>query len=193
MGASWEIDDYSSCERLTGFDAIVLSAGSGLFLDSILEKNDFPIQLVGGQSIEFGLKKKYPNEAVLCGKYIVPLPESQNVLVGATHEFGPEPFSETKVKEELLKRSRTLSPFVWEHGKILKITQGYRVQSRRTHFGRMPIIRRLQNHPNTWVFTGLSNRGLVYHGLYGDLLSTAILQNSSDINNTNYPETSWWK
>ena len=30
-------------------------------------------------------------------------------------------------------------------------------------------------HPNTWVFTGLGSRGLIHHGIYGDILTDAIM------------------
>ncbi len=174
-------------ERLAHFDAVIFSAGSGLFKDSILQQDaiDFPIELVRGQSIELTLDGSYvdtsdfSNQAILCGKYIAPLKGKNQVLIGATHEYKEEPFGKDDVVEDLRKRSFDLAPFVWERGKVDQVTSGYRVQSKRGKYGRMPIIGKARYddvHHNSWLFTGLSARGLIYHGIYGKILSEAVIE-----------------
>lgn len=205
--ATWCVEDsaipksnYDWEKRLSEFDAVVFAAGSGLFQDSILKKDaaDFPAEIVRGQSIEFSYPSSsdYTNEALLCGKYFAPLPGSGRVLLGATHEWKEEALEHSTVMEELKQRSYDLAPFVWDEGSVQKITVGYRVQSRRGKFGRMPIIgKSVHNdiHPNSWMFTGLSGRGLIYHGVYGDILSDAIIAKTESVVLNDNPDALWWK
>ncbi len=190
-------------DRLEEYDTVVFSAGSGLFKDSILQKDavDFPVELVRGQSVEMSLdndaitESDFANEAILCGKYLAPLPENR-VLIGATHEYKKEPLDHVNVLKELRQKSFDLSPSIWDHGHVDRITLGYRVQSRRGKYGRMPIIGKSQYddvHCNSWLFSGLSARGLIYHGLFGEALSEAILKDDEDEILKRIPEAFWWK
>ena len=94
---------------------------------------------------------------------------------------------------ELKERSYHFSSGTWDNGKVDKVTCGYRVQSNRGPYGRLPIIGKLDSshHPNSWIFTGLSGRGILYHALYGNLLSDLILANK---NHSDHLETlDWWR
>ena len=160
--------------------------------------------MVRGQSIEFRIAtsdKSYHNEALLSGKYISPLPEKGLVLVGATHEFQSNPLSQEQVIEELRERTLSLNPILWnDEANIERFTMGVRVQSQRGAKGRLPLIGRLDPNyfpkgsslANAWIFTGLSSRGLLYHGVYGALLAQAILDNSEDYLSSNCPGFDWW-
>jgi len=189
-------------DRLSDFDTVVFSAGSGLFQESILgEEVKLPIQLVRGQSAIVSLnashvEKKHGNQAILCGKYIAPMPEENVVMIGATHEYEATPLDYDGVLEELRHHSYELAPWVWHDGSIEKITCGYRVQSKRGKYGRMPIIGKYEEchvHGNAYIFTGLSSRGLIYHGMYGDFLSSAIIEQSERILIQDHPDVLWWK
>jgi glycine/D-amino acid oxidase-like deaminating enzyme len=46
---------------------------------------------------------------------------------------------------------------------------------------------------SSWIFTGLSSRGLLYHGSYGQLLSQAILQRDESLLLRHCPDILWWK
>lgn len=192
-------------ERLEQFDTIIFSAGAGLFMDDVLplqQLNDLPVELVRGQSVELSLdsatvaRTNFANEALLCGKYIAPLMGENRVLIGATHEYKDEPLSKEEVISDLQSRSRDLSNFVWEHGHVDKITLGYRVQSKRGKHGRMPMIGKAtidSLHHNVWLFTGLSSRGLIYHGIFGKILSEAIIEDDEGRILEEIPEAFWWK
>ena len=178
------------------FDAVVYAAGSGLFLDSeeqpLLSAANFPMTLVRGQSLEIDVAME-EHPALLCGKYISPTPEPGVVLVGATHEFQSVPMNQTSVARELRERTYETAPWIWRDGQIRRRTSGVRVQSERGSHGRLPMLGRLvdnHHHPNTWIFTGLSSRGLLYHGLYGSLLADAILANDDTILNSE--GLLWW-
>jgi len=199
----WSIDESDSIdwkEKLADFDSVVFSAGSGLFHDCILckEPSDFSVELVRGQSVEMMLdddhKADHPNEPILCGKYILPMSKPNQILIGATHEYLSESFDKEQVIEELKSRSYDISPFVWDNGTVTRITSGYRVQSRRGPLGRMPIIgKHCGVHDNAYLFTGLSARGLMYHGIYGDILSSIIVAKDEKVIMDEYPDLIWWK
>jgi glycine/D-amino acid oxidase-like deaminating enzyme len=156
----------------------------------------FPIQLVRGQSIEMIVNNDTSDQALLCGKYVLPMREAKKVLVGATHEFKELPLSEEDVLAQLKDRSYLFASSLWDHGRVERITSGVRVQSQRGAYGRLPIIGKYENllHPNTWIFTGLSSRGMLYHGMYGEYLSRMILgQCQWSRNDTLDIEVDWWK
>lgn len=185
-----------SWEDLSDFDAVVLSAGSGIIRDEIVG-TALPAHLVRGQSVEMTMppESDFRCEATLCGKYIAPLPESRRIVIGATHEFG-DALSESDVVEELRSRSYELSPQVWDEGVVDKITTGIRVQSQRGMNGRMPMVGRIEApllHTNAWLFTGLSSRGLVHHGIFGKMLGEAVLSDDEEDIRRTFDEFDWWK
>ncbi|MGK3733181.1 MAG: glycine/D-amino acid oxidase-like deaminating enzyme [Bacillariaceae sp.] len=194
-------EDIEWEERLKDFDCVIFAAGSGLFqTSSLMEQKEFPITLVGGQSIEMTMNDSDGDDddkilwnAILCGKYVCPMLEKNRVLIGSTHEFKEEPLTPNQVEDELKERSYNFASGVWDNGTIDRITSATRVQSNRGPYGRLPIVGKLKNcqhHPNAWIFTGLSGRGLLYHGLFGDNLVNMILEENttegSDILN-------WWR
>jgi glycine/D-amino acid oxidase-like deaminating enzyme len=240
-GAVWELVSNDNVDqdwktRLQDFDAVVLAAGSGLFsaptptkdsntnsFSSLLSTKDFPLQLVRGQSVELRVPDGHvnddqdgpPSQALLCGKYVSPLPGDPNLyLVGATHEFREEALSPTAVAEELQNLTETFSSQLWKNATVERWTMGYRVQSERNQYGRRPMIGRLPTststtdadaisddrplknpmiHPNTWIFTGLSSRGLLFHGLYGDILTDALLAGSEAPMISRDKDLMWWR
>lgn len=213
--ATWSLIDDEQTEldsstdlwkdRLDSFDTVIFSAGSGLFADKILQQEaiGFPVEIVRGQSVEMTLdddvvstQPNFSNEALLCGKYVVPLEGGNKVLIGATHEYKKVPLNPDDVVEDLRSRSYDISQFVWDNGHVDRITIGYRVQSKRGKYGRLPIIGKAQYddiHRNSWIFTGLSARGLIYHGVFGKYLSRAVMEANEDEILGEVPEAFWWK
>ena len=114
--------------------------------------------------------------------------------IGATHEFKEEPLKPNEVEDELKERSYHFASEVWDNGTIDRVTSGTRVQSNRGPCGRLPIVGKLKNchHHNSWVFTGLSGRGMLYHGIYGDLLSNLILGNMNE-DSDHKKNMDWWR
>lgn len=177
-----------------------------------------PVQLVRGQSIEVSLVRPLQH-AMLCGKYISPLPTTSpdkhqyRALIGATHEFSTIPMTTEHVISDLQARTKEFAPFRYndvDHpppnttktettssNRVLsvdRITCGYRVQSTRSDYGRRPIIGQLPTSSNNdWIFTGLSSRGLLYHALYGKMLAQAITRNDESILLDYCPDILWWK
>jgi FAD dependent oxidoreductase len=220
---SWDVTVYcygaNMFERRSTKDSPSWFSPSGFDSSSTTRgRSVLPIQLVRGQSIEVQLQQPLPL-ALLCGKYISPVPHHPDrALIGATHEFQLEPLSEQRVVQELRDRTKDFAPFCWEDADEIKgddsdlspsssrlvcLTQGYRVQSARGKYGRRPIIGQLPSSMDattddapsrsSWIFTGLSSRGLLYHGLYGQLLSQAILQRDESLLLRHCPDIQWWK
>ena len=206
-----EASDLTSPEFLNKYTAVVWAAGSGLFESddfsrwllgsSLPEESKSPVQLVRGQSIEWRLpkttKRDTRQQALLSGKYVCPLPDPQCILVGATHEFQADPLSRDEVKRELQERTQSFSPSMWEEDAVVeRFTEGTRVQSQRGSKGRLPIIGKLAKSDSNldhWIFTGLSSRGLLYHGVYGKLLAKAISEESEQCLETQCHGFDWWR
>jgi glycine/D-amino acid oxidase-like deaminating enzyme len=190
--ASWSITN--KVEDIVG-NTVVYAAGDGLFQPKggiLTNRMTLPVQLVRGQSLELKMPEPQSKQpALMCGKYISPLPDPNFVLVGATHEFKEEAMSLDQVVKELRERTYGVSPSSWDNGKVHRLTSGTRVQSERGQNGRLPIIGRLST--DAWIFTGLSSRGLLYHGIYGEILADAILEDSEDAIWERCEDLSWWK
>jgi len=204
-------DIESMNHYLDQFDTVILAAGAGIVHDKLVsEEGDLPAQLVRGQAIEMMLSSAddsgMQHEAFLCGKYISPLPInsvdglSQRYIIGATHEFKDTPLSEEEVVDELKRQTYELAPHLWDNGTTSRLTTGVRLQSRRGTFGRMPMIGRFTcadnggiKHHNSWIFTGLSSRGLIYHGLFGRWLANAVLHDNEEELRERFNDFDWWK
>jgi glycine/D-amino acid oxidase-like deaminating enzyme len=202
-GASWSIlpsgAGPNEWKRNIGVsDTIVYAAGNGLLKPNdgymAMEGLKLPVQLVRGQSVELAAPEGKQRQALLSGKYLSPMPDPNMVLVGATHEFKEQAMSRDEVVEELKGRTSGFAQSLWDTSSVHRLTSGTRVQSERGKYGRMPIIGRLPNSEvDAWIFTGLSSRGLLYHGLYGEILVDAILDDSEDTMLARCEDLNWWK
>lgn len=177
------------------YDVAVLAAGAGIIQNDLLgdsTMNELPVELVRGQSVEIRNHGGKPpsRTALLCGKYVSPLPDKDRVLVGATHEFKQEPMSPEEVAVTL--QEATSSFFPWHIASVERVTNGFRVQSQRGKYGRRPILGRLNwpRHENAFIFTGLSSRGILYHGYYGNILADEILGKSHSLS---AEDMDWWR
>jgi glycine/D-amino acid oxidase-like deaminating enzyme len=199
-----QINDQSTQLFGKHHDTVIYAAGAGIVQNEMLHSKDdlcLPVQLIRGQSIIMSTPKEneyISSEALLCGKYISPMPLSvqseakeRSFVIGATHEFKSTKLDEAEVVNELKQRCYQLSPYLWETGVVKKFTSGVRMQSNRGKYGRMPIVGRLDN--SSWIFTGLSSRGLIYHGLFGRWLAEAVLQDNEQTLSEYFEEFDWWK
>jgi glycine/D-amino acid oxidase-like deaminating enzyme len=115
-------------------------------------------------------------------------------VAGATQEFKEgESLDAEKVVAELKEKTSPFASSLWNDCTIDKITSGYRVQSNRNNYGRIPIIGRFDTpiHNNAWIFTGLGSKGLLYHGVYGDMLTTMMLNLDGKEVERSY--LNWWQ
>jgi hypothetical protein len=210
-------------ERRHTKDSTSWFSPSGYNGTSSRDRSVMPIQLVRGQSIEVQLAQPLQNALLCGKYISPVPDHPDRALIGATHEFQMEPLTELQVCRELKERTMDFAPFCWDDSvslesddpdvssgtfRLIQMTRGYRVQSARGKYGRRPIIGQLTTARDTssaeecmdaspsqssWIFTGLSSRGLLYHGLYGQLLSRAILQKDESILLHHCPDLLWWK
>lgn len=199
-----DMTDIVQQSHLEEFDAVVYCTGSTLFEKK--KNQDIPVQLVRGQAVELIHEEQptKPIEPLLCGKYVIPL-SPQRTLVGATHEYNEEPLSPTTVRADLEERLKGLLPSSLLQARVDRLTSGIRVQSRRVkgqsgNHGRVPIIGEwspegmaLPPSTSSWIFSGLSSRGLLFHGVYGDLLTDAILAGTEQHIMEKHPHLAFWK
>ena len=194
-------------------------------LDFILQhsgENDrqFPVSLVTSQLLEIRDLQKVNNldsekrAAFLFGKYIVPSPNN-GCIIGSTHEFKGK-LSALEVAKSLRNYTESFSPkdINWDSiikqvedseccndadlvGNNIAIRSGVKVQSNRGQLGRIPIAGPLfADESKHYIFTSLGSRGLLLHGVYGDLLSRRILFGVGEeggISTTDANELDWWK
>jgi glycine/D-amino acid oxidase-like deaminating enzyme len=157
-----------------------------------------PVQLVRGHSVEV---RGHVPHAMLSGKYISPTTDQNVTLIGATHDFH---IHQERTVDDIIRelQDRTAHMCTWnidEAHPIHRITSGVRVQSSRGPLGRRPIVGRIgaagsnNSSSSSWIFTGLSSRGLLYHGIYGEKLARAIWADNEDELLQDCPDTLWWK
>lgn len=208
MSATWNTtcqdeDDLLRSIDWKSYDAVILAAGAGLIQEDILGPGgDLPVQLVRGQSVELRQNcddddddDDHTNQnpplqsALLAGKYVSPLPGS-GILVGATHEFKKEAMSFDEVVATLQEATSSFYP--WKIISVERVTEGFRVQSQRGKYGRQPIVGRYTwpHHENTYIFTGLSSRGLLHHGYYGSALVDVMMGRPSSLADEQFD---WWR
>ena len=110
--------------------------------------------------------------------------------------------------DELKSRTYDLAKGLWDRGTVDRLTSGVRLQTNRGRFGRMPMVGRYRNdddgdgsggssggvsHRNSWIFAGLSSRGLIYHGLFGSWLADAVLQDDEERLRDEFADFDWWR
>ena len=181
----------NNLEGLKKHDIIIWAGGAGMFQDGSLNQDLLPFHLVRGQSLVMNVPDGIPREAALCGKYISPMLDDR-MLVGASHEFSEEPMSEETLYNELKEQTYDFAPGIWDMATVERLTCGWRVQSRRSGYGRLPIVGRLCH--NQFVYTGLSSRGLLYHGVYAEKLRLMILcPRAAETLTVDHPHLNWWQ
>lgn len=131
------------------------------------------LSFIKGQQIEMEWPKSLPplevtiNSQVFCTMS----KDKTSCFVGATFERDFKTFGEDleKAKGELLPKLGELYPALLE-SKILNCRAEVRVSAPK----RMPCTKKINK--NTWMFTGLASKGLLYHALYGKQVAQEILR-----------------
>ena len=154
------------------------------------------IKLVRGQSLHFQTNTKENDtiiedsgqnniHPILCGEYIVPQLDG-TLICGATHEYSDAwdilnaPPDMSTACDLLNDKISYLYPPM-NTVALVGCSAGTRVNSKRTHLGKIPMIGRHPEYSNVWVLTGLGSRGLLYHAYLGEVLVSAIIANDDSI------------
>lgn len=176
LGAQLVQRHIETVEELSSFDHVILAAGAGIF--SFSEAEGLRLERLKGQI----LTAKVPDGIIfppqnLVGKgYIAHTEEDRIFHLGSTYERGAfdERADMEKAKEELLPKATILHSSAPSF-EIIDCKAAFRVM-RIGHY--YPCLARLRD--TIWVCTALGSRGLLYHGLLGELLREAIL-NDADV------------
>ena len=166
------------------FDEVVLCCGAAVA--ALVDYEQIPIQLQGGHVLE--LKPEGLDIGILGTTYVAPLGGAR-AMVGPTKEYdataadarraGVVDRANARVaaaESQLRELGRKAFPPTANWG-VLQVKYGVRGNPPRTPSGALPLVGRVRvDDKSVWFAAGLGARGLVYHGLVGDWLARAILE-----------------
>ncbi|AGW39104.1 putative oxidoreductase [Chlamydia pecorum W73] len=166
------IEQLSDIEEF--YDHIIVTPGANA--DLLPELQALPLTKVKGQLLEISwpLDLAMPSFSINAQKYMVSNLESRTCIVGATFEHNqPENSPDLDAAyQEIMPPIISLFPGL-QNAQILNCYAGMRSSSST----RLPIIARLKE--KLWFLGGLGSKGLLYHGLTGDMLAKAVLKSST--------------
>ncbi|CRX38320.1 NAD(P)/FAD-dependent oxidoreductase [Estrella lausannensis] len=159
----------SDKEDLHSFDAAVIACGYKTC--ELTHGFDIPFRFLKGQGFEFALPNGVlPFKYAINGDlYAVMLRDQKRLFVGATFERGnADPAADLEVaKEKIYPKLKAMIPSLAEQEPL-----AIRSHVRLTTASHMPYVHRLEK--NTWVFSGLGSKGLLYHAFLGKRLAGEI-------------------
>jgi glycine/D-amino acid oxidase-like deaminating enzyme len=166
------------------FDEVVLCCGAAVA--ALVDYEQIPIQLQGGHVLE--LKPEGLDIGILGTTYVAPLGGAR-AMVGPTKEYDAtaEDARRAGVVDRTNARVAVAESQLRELGRkafpptanwdVLQVKYGVRGNPPRTPSGALPLVGRVRvDDESVWFAAGLGARGLVYHGLVGDWLARAILE-----------------
>ncbi|HSX13160.1 MAG TPA: FAD-dependent oxidoreductase [Chlamydiales bacterium] len=142
-----------------GFDKVILATGAGSLAREECKNISFRTAI--GQSLVCEWKRKLPFSIASYG-YISVTEDPKLCQIGSTYEHTKEP--DPKKAIDLIEKVATFYPEAREF-KIQEIRAGKRIAPKEGH---QPILAEVR--PNTWLFTGLGSRGMLYHAMLGRVL-----------------------
>ena len=155
--------EKSHVEELSGFDHVIIAAGSGIFSFGL----DLDVKPVKGQA----LKCRGSFERSMIGKGHLAITEEQKVVhLGSTyeHHFANDLPDLEFARENIMRQVESFLPDA-RSMEILECMAGVRVCRKQGYF---PIAKKLNERLS--VFTGLGSRGLLYHALLGKELANRV-------------------
>ncbi|MCX6986651.1 MAG: FAD-binding oxidoreductase [Chlamydiae bacterium] len=175
MGAKFQRKKIVDLTALTGFDHTIVASGVGIF--DFSQFTHFRLSTARGQSI----LNKWPEgipylKRSRVGKgYLASTFQKDRICMGATFEKGSrssDPDREAAICDLGSKMKRLMPELPLDP---IAVKAGVRVSSRGHYF---PLIGEVSK--GLWVMTGLGSRGLLYHALFAQMLSNAILYGQED-------------
>ena len=159
-GAEFRIEPF---DKSLKFDVIVYAIGAGICEESFAK--NLSLRSAIGQSLKCSWQE--PLLFSLASKGYITLTQDPFVCqVGSTYEHTLQPDPQKALA--LLDQVSAFYPKAKEF-KVLEIGQGKRISPKSGH---RPVLEKVAE--NTFVFTGLGSRGMLYHALCGKLLIELI-------------------
>ena len=168
-GVAFAVQNIRTKEQLHSFDAAVIACG---YMTSELTQGfDIPFRFLKGQGFEFELPKGVePFKYAINGDlYAVMLRDQKRLFLGATFERGnADPAADFQTaKEKIYPKLQAMMPALAEQEPV-----AIRSHVRLTTASHFPYAQRLEK--NTWVFSGLGSKGLLYHAFLGRKVAAEI-------------------
>ncbi|AAD19167.1 putative D-amino acid dehydrogenase [Chlamydia pneumoniae TW-183] len=166
------IEDLADIEEF--YDHIIVTPGANA---SILpELKDMPVNKVKGQLLEISWPKDLAmlSFSINAHKYMVANTQKNTCILGATFEHNqPEETPDPAIAyQEIMPPVLSLFPGL-KDAQVLHCYAGMRSSSK----SRLPVISRIRE--KLWFLGGLGSKGLLYHGITGDMLAQAVLRKST--------------
>lgn len=170
-GALFIRERIKNLSELSLFDQIILTTGfETLQFEGC---KNLPLKTSLGQTLLCKWEHLLPFSLV-SQAHITPTEDPSFCQVGSTYEHTPDP-DEKKIQELIDKAALFYPPAA--SFQIEKVRSGVRIAPKK---GYRPIVQKIS--PNTWVFTGLGSRGMLYHAWLGKKLAKAIVEKCDSIN-----------
>lgn len=178
-GAKLVIEEIKTLEQLHSFDIVLIAMGAAS--NTLPGLEDLPLSKIKGQVIESLWPESLPpltvpvsSQAYLLMSLAVDSPErseKKSCLLGATFErdFPDERPDLNKALKELIPKIDPIFP-QFKQFPIIDCRVGIRASTPHHH----PLIKKVGR--NCWVFTGLGSKGLLYHALFAEEVSSQIIK-----------------
>jgi glycine/D-amino acid oxidase-like deaminating enzyme len=172
QGAVFRQHQVKDLSELAEYDHTVFALGAGI--QAFPETASLRLELLKGQVLLCRAPEGFdlPPCSIVGKGYIARTDNARLYLLGSTYERGSKSDKADieKAKQELLPKIAAFYPDAYGF-EILECRAAFRVM-RIGHYH--PILARLG--ASTWVCTALGSRGLLYHGLLGEVFSRALLE-----------------
>jgi glycine/D-amino acid oxidase-like deaminating enzyme len=164
--ATLHLEKITSLKELGDYDQIVIATGPET--PQFEECKNIPFKVTKGQSLICRWPQRLAFSLDSLG-HISPTEDETLCQIGSTYERAfqnsdPDPIKALELKEKIALFYPPAREF-----EVVDVRAGVRISP---FHGYIPVVKKLNS--NTWVFTGLGSRGLLYHALLGEALITAI-------------------
>jgi glycine/D-amino acid oxidase-like deaminating enzyme len=170
-GGEFKQQKIEDLAELSSYDHIVLALGAGI--KTFKETAFLPLQLLKGQVLFCRIPEplEIPSYSLIGKGYIAKAADERLCYLGATYERHESStnIDRQRAERELLPKIASFYPDA-ANFEILECRAAFRVM-RIGHY--CPFLFRLNK--SVWVATALGSRGLLYHGLLAEQLSSALL------------------
>lgn len=169
-GVQFEKKAVPSLEELEDFDQIIVTMGAAA--KALPELSSIQVTPIKGQVIELNWPQSLPplNLPISSQAYVLMQAEGKRCIAGATFERhfdgeGPDLLSALK---EIMPKLQAFLPEITS-----SMVVGCRAGVRASAPKHQPLVAKIDK--KSWLLTGMGSKGLLYHALYADELTSQIV------------------
>lgn len=176
LGGNWHQKKVTDPALFEQYDKVIIAMGAETLSFNILRQ--LPLSLVKGQLLELKWPPYLdpPTVAIMSHMHLVMRRDLRTFILGASfeREFSDGKKDEEKAKKLLLSKLSSLFPPLAD-AEVIRCESGLRV----CPTSHLPLIGRIDE--KFWFYTGLCSKGLLFHGLLGEALAQAVLQDNPSL------------